>query len=444
MKKISVGLIGLGTVGSGVAKLLHEQKKLISRRIGCEIVVTRIADRGALKKKKTAIGVAKENIDTDITALIEDESIDIVAELIGGLEDARKYLLKCFELGKPVVTANKAVLAVHGEEIFEASYKADCPIGFEASVAGSVPIIRNIRESFASDDIYEIAGILNGTCNYILTEMTEKNLEFLTTLENAQKLGYAEADPSFDIDGIDAAHKIAILANIAFGSPVNVDSFAVEGIRNIHSHDVQYATELGYRIKLLAIARKTDEGLDIRVHPALLPKDNPIAQVNGVLNAVSISASHAGPQVFVGRGAGAEPTASAVVSDIIELARSKSLGINSRIPPASFMAEFRKHKNVLEKDLNSTKFYLRFSVLDSPGALSEITGLLSEQDISIETVLQKGKAVTEGYVPLVIMTHQVLEKNIAKAIEDILKLEVVHPEFSIIRVESNHSSSVES
>ena len=444
MKKISVGLIGLGTVGSGVAKLLYEQKELIQRRVGCEIIVSRIADRGALKKKKTAVGVANENIDTDIVGLIEDKNIDIVAELIGGLEDARKYLLKCFDLGKPVVTANKAVLAVHGEEIFEAAFKSNCSIGYEASVAGSVPIIRNIRESFASDKIYEITGILNGTCNYILTEMTEKNAEFLTTLENAQKLGYAEADPSFDIDGIDAAHKIAILANIAFGSPVNVDAFAVEGIRDIHSYDVQYATELGYRIKLLAIARQTGEGLDIRVHPALLPQDNPIAQVNGVLNAVSISASHAGPQVFVGRGAGAEPTASAVVSDIIELARSKVLGVKSRVPASSFLTEYRKSENVLEKDLNSTKFYLRFSVLDSPGALSEITGLLSEQDISIETVLQKGKAVTEGYVPLVIMTHQVLEKNIAKAIEDILKLEVVHPEFSIIRVESNHSSSVES
>lgn len=443
MKKISVGIIGLGTVGSGVAKLLFEQKDLIRRRIGCEIVVSRIADRGALKKKKTAAGVLNKNIGTDIVALIEDSNVDIVAELIGGLEDARKYLLKCFDLRKPVVTANKAVLAVHGEEIFNASVNADCPIGYEASVAGSVPIIRNIRESFASDNIYEIAGILNGTCNYILTEMTEKNVDFLETLECAQKLGYAEADPSFDIDGVDAAHKIAILANIAFGSPVNVESFFVEGIRSIDSLDVQYANELGYRIKLLAIAKETVEGLDIRVHPALLLKENPIAQVNGVLNAISISASHAGPQVFVGRGAGAEPTASAVVSDIIELARGKILGLRSRVPAASFLTNHRKSLKVLNRNSNSTKFYLRLSVLDSPGALSEITGLFSEQNISIETVLQKGKALTEGYVPLVVMTHEAIEKNMNKALENITKLEVVHSEFSMIRVESNHSSDHE-
>ena len=443
MKKISVGLIGLGTVGSGVAKLLYEQKELIRRRLGCEIDVSRIADRGALKKKKTAVGVPNENIDTNIISLIEDENIDIVAELIGGLEDARKYLLKCFDLGKPVVTANKAVLAVHGEEIFEAAFKSNCPIGYEASVAGSVPIIRNIRESFASDDIYEIAGILNGTCNYILTEMTEKKVEFLATLESAQKLGYAEADPSFDIDGIDAAHKIAILANIAFGSPVNVDNFFIEGIRNIHSLDVQYATELGYVIKLMAIARQEEDGLDIRVHPALLPQENSVAQVNGVLNAVSISTSHAGPQVFVGRGAGSDPTASAVVSDIIELARSNVLGVKSRVPAASFLTECRKSLNILDRDLNSTKFYLRLSVLDSPGALSEITGLFSEQNISIETVLQKGKSVSEGYVPLVIMTHEAIEKDMSKAIENIVKLEVVHSEYSMVRVESNHSSASE-
>ncbi|MED5579445.1 MAG: homoserine dehydrogenase, partial [Nitrospinota bacterium] len=367
----------------------------------------------------------------------EDPNIDIVAELIGGLEDARKYLLKCFDFRKPVVTANKAVLAVHGEEIFSASVKADCPIGFEASIAGSIPIVRNIRESFASDKIREITGILNGTSNYILTEMTENNVDFSSTLENAQKLGYAEADPSFDIDGIDSAHKIAILANIAFGSPVGIDSFTVEGIRNIDSFDIQYATELGYRIKLIAIAKETEQGLDVRVHPALLPNENPIAQVNGVLNAVSVTAAYAGRQVFIGRGAGADPTASAVVSDIIELARNKLLGTNSRVPAASFLPNYRKTLKVLDSELNSTKFYLRLSVLDSPGVLSEITGLFSEKNISIETVLQKGKALTEGYVPLIIMTHKAIEKDMSESLMNIMKLKVVNTEYSIIRVESN-------
>ena len=347
METIRVGILGLGTVGGGVVDLLHEQRGLIRRRVGAEIVVHRIADRSVHAKRKTALGVPPERLGTDAEALIADPEVDIVAELIGGLDDARRHILFAIGKRKPVVTANKAVLAVHGEEVFAAAERAGCPLCFEASVAGGIPIVRNLREGFAADRIESLAGILNGTCNYILSEMTEKGADFAETLRAAQQLGYAEADPSFDVDGVDASHKIAILANLAYGTPVDVGAFLVEGIRSVTAADIAFARELGCRIKLIAIARASAGKLDIRVHPAMLPERHPLSQVGGVYNAVAVSGAHAGPQVFIGRGAGSAATASAVVGDIIEVARWLRSGGQSRLPAAAFLPGHRKPLAIL-------------------------------------------------------------------------------------------------
>jgi len=433
MKKIRVGILGLGTVGTGVVNLLHEQSALIRRRLGVEVAVARIADRSA--QRKSAKGVPKEKMGTDPEALIADPEVDIVAELIGGTEDARRHILCALEKRKPVVTANKAVLAVHGEEIFAAAERAGCPLGFEASVAGGIPIVRNLREAFAADRIESVVGILNGTCNYILSEMTERGADFAETLRRAQELGYAEADPAFDIDGVDASHKIAILANLAYGTPVDVASFPVEGIRSVTAIDIAFARELGYRVKLIAIAREAGGKLDIRVHSAMLPERHPLSQVGGVFNAVAVSAANAGPQVFIGQGAGSSATASAVVGDIIEMARWLMSGGQARIPAAAFLPDQRSRLEILSPREVRTSYYVRFSALDRPGVLSRISGVFGANDISLMTVLQKGRASREGHVPLVLLTHEAVEENMKNALVEIAKLDVVRPEYALIRVE---------
>ncbi|MEE9256128.1 MAG: homoserine dehydrogenase [bacterium] len=435
MKKIRVGILGLGTVGTGVVDLIYEQRELIQRRLGMEVLVTRIADRSA--HRKTARGVPQEKLNSDFESLIDDPEIDIVAELIGGIEDARTHILRALGNGKPVVTANKAVLAVHGEEIFAAAEKAGCPVGFEASVAGGIPIVRNLREAFAADRIESIAGILNGTCNYILTEMTEKGAAFDDTLRAAQELGYAEADPSFDIDGVDACHKIAILANLSYGTPVDVDAIPTEGIRKIDSLDISFAKELGFRIKLIALARETGGKLDIRVHPAMLPERHPLAQVGGVFNSIAISGANAGPQAFIGQGAGSAATASAVAGDVVEIARWLQSGSESRVPVAAFLPDSRKRLNILSPKEVRTRFYIRFSALDRPGVLSRISGVFGDYDIGLETILQKGRAGRDDHVPLVFMTYEAAEESMQNALAEISGLDVVAPEYALIRVESD-------
>jgi homoserine dehydrogenase len=435
MDKIRVGILGLGTVGSGVVELLNEQSDLIRRRLGVDVVVGRIADRSA--HKKSAKGVSRENLNTDYDGLIDDPDIDIVAELIGGTDDARKHILRAFHNAKPVVTANKAVLAVHGEEIFASAEKAGCPLGFEASVAGGIPIVRNLREAFAADRIEGIAGILNGTCNYILTEMTEKGADFGETLRAAQDLGYAEADPAFDIDGVDACHKIAILANIAYGTPVDIDAIPTEGIRAIDPIDISFARELGYRVKLVAIARQAGGKLDIRVHPAMLPERHPLAQVGGVFNSIALSCANAGLQTFIGHGAGSAATASAVVGDIVDIARWLRSGSQSRLPAAAFLPDSRKRLEILSAKEVRSPFYIRFSALDNPGVLSRITGVFGNHAIGLETILQKGRAGKNDHVPLVIMTYEAAEESMQKAIKEILELDVVASRYALIRVESD-------
>lgn len=435
MDKIKIGILGLGTVGSGVVHLLDEQRDLITRRLGVEVAVTRIADRSAARK--SAKGVAPRNLNTDAEGLIDDPEVDIVAELIGGTEDARSHILRALDNGKPVVTANKAVLAVHGEEIFDHAERAGCPLGFEASVAGGIPIVRNLREAFAADRIEGIAGILNGTCNYILTAMTEQGAAFDATLRTAQELGYAEADPSFDIDGVDASHKIAILANLAYGTPVDIDAIPTEGIRKISDIDISFARELGFRVKLIAIARETGGKLDIRVHPAMLPEQHPLSQVGGVFNAIAVSAVNAGPQAFVGQGAGSAATASAVVGDIVEIARWLRSGSHSRLPAAAFLPDSRKRLSILSPKEVRTPFYIRFSALDLPGVLSRISGVFGDHDIGLETIVQKGRAGRDDHVPLVIMTYEAAEEDMQAALKKILTLDVVAPGYALVRVESD-------
>ncbi|MEE9240914.1 MAG: homoserine dehydrogenase [bacterium] len=435
MDKIHVGILGLGTVGTGVVDLLYEQRELIKRRLGVEVVVSRIADRSA--HRKSARGVSRENLSVDAEGLIDDPGIDIVAELIGGTEDSRKHILRALGNKKPVVTANKGVLAVHGEEIFAAAEQAGCPLGFEASVAGGIPIVRNLREGFAADRIEGMVGILNGTCNFILSEMTEKGAEFGDALQRAQGLGYAEADPAFDIDGVDASHKIAILANLAYGTPVDIDSIPTEGIRNITSADITFARELGFRVKLIAIAREAEGKLDIRVHPALLPEGHPLAQVGGVFNSVAVSGMNAGPQVFIGQGAGSAATASAVVGDIIEVARWIRSGGLSRLPVAAFLPNSRERMGILSPKEARASYYVRFSALDLPRVLSRISGVFGDHEISLETVLQKGRAGREDHVPLVLMTHEAIEEDMKTALAEISRLDVVQSEYSLIRVETD-------
>ncbi len=437
MEKICVGILGLGTVGSGVANLLDEQRDLIKRRLGVEVCVSRVADRSVFTKNKTARGVAPENLGTDFEAAIDAPDVHVVAELIGGTDDARRHILRAIARKKPVVTANKAVLAIHGEEIFAAAEKAGCPLGFEASVAGGIPIVRNLRESFAADRIERLAGILNGTCNYILSRMTEMGADFDDTLRRAQELGYAEADPAFDVDGVDASHKIAILANLAYGTPVDVDAYHTEGIRDVTAVDIEIARELGYRIKLIAMAQEREGKLDIRVHPTMLPENHPLSRVGGVYNAVAVSGANAGPQVFIGKGAGSEATASAVVGDIIEVARWLRNGGESRIPAAAFLPSQRARLEIVAPRDISTRFYVRFAALDKPGVLSRISGVFGENDISLETVVQKGRAGEDGYARLVLLTHHATEENMQNALGEIARLDVVGPGYALIRVDSD-------
>ncbi len=435
MDEIRIGITGLGTVGTGVVNLLATQEDLIHRRLGVRLRVHRIADRSA--HLKSAAGVPAERLGTDCDALIDDPEVDIFAELIGGIEDARTHILRAIGRGKPVVTANKAVLAVHGEEIFDAAEHKVCPVCFEASVAGGIPIVRNLREAFAADRLLGLVGILNGTCNYILTEMTEKKTGFDAVLKAAQDQGYAEANPSFDIDGMDACHKIAILANLAYGTPVDVGGIPTEGIRTVREMDITFARELGYRIKLLAIAREVNGKLDIRVHPAMLPEEHPLARVGGVFNAVNVVGEYAGPQVFIGHGAGSAATASAVVADLIEAARWLRDGKESRIPTAAFLSDGRMKKEILGRKESRICYYLRFAALDRPGILSRISGVFGEHEISIESVIQKGRAGQGDFVPLVFMTHEASEENMQNALAEIKELDIAGEEVSLIRVESD-------
>lgn len=430
---INVGLIGFGTIGCGVVKLLQENNKVISERLGSTIRLKRIVDSD-IKSKRDVIPDSSVILSTDVDDIIDDPEIDIVVELIGGYEPAKTFVLKSLEKGKKVVTANKALLAVHGEEIFKKAAEYGTDIAFEASIGGGIPVIRSIREGLAANNLLTIDAIINGTANYILTEMTNEGEDFAPVLKSAQELGYAEADPKFDIEGVDSAHKLAVLASLSFGTKVNFAHIHTEGINDISKLDIDYAKELGYKIKLLAIAKQAGDEIEARVNPSMIPEKALLSNVEGVMNAVYITGDAIGPTMYYGPGAGMMPTASAIVGDLVELARDIIKGVSSRMPPLAFQTL----KNTKVKDIGDiiSTYYLRFSILDQPGVLSNISGILGNHNISISSVIQKGRD-TKKAVPLVIVTHEAQEKNLREALNIIDELDAVMDKTRVIRIEDN-------
>ena len=433
MKPIQVGLLGLGTVGSGTIEVLRRNREEISRRAGRDIVIKAASARDLTRQRPVSL----EGIEIVPTAglIVERPDIDIVVELIGGDTVARELVMKAIAAGKHVVTANKALLAKHGTEIFAAAQKKGVMVAFEASVAGGVPIIKAIREGLSANRIEWIAGIINGTCNYILSEMRDKGLPFDMVLAEAQRLGYAEADPAFDVEGIDAAHKLTILAAIAFGIPMQYDKAYIEGISKLTAVDIKYAEGLGYRIKLLGITRRNDRGIELRVHPTLVPSRRLIANVEGVMNAVLVKGDAVGPTMYYGRGAGAEATASAVVADLVDVTRMATSDPEQRVPHLAFQPDRLSNAPILPMEAIETAYYLRLRALDRPGVLADVTRICADLDISIDAIFQKEAGEGEDQVDVVILTHVTREKNINEAIRRIEALPTIPVPVVRIRLE---------
>ena len=427
IRPLSVGLAGLGTVGGGVLKMLRDNADIVAARAGRPIAVTAVSARD--RSKDRGFPVTGLRWYQDPVALAADAGVDVVVELIGGSDGPARALAEAaIGAGKPLVTANKALLAVHGAELARAAEDRGVPLAFEAAVAGGIPVIKALREGLAGNRITAVAGILNGTCNYILTQMRERGREFADVLADAQKLGYAEADPSFDIDGVDAAHKLSILAALAFGRPVAFDQVYIEGIRRISAVDIAFATELGYRIKLLGIARQTEAGIETRVHPCMVPEGAPIATVDGVFNAVVAEGDFVGRVMLEGRGAGAGPTASAVVADLIDIARNRVTPVWGAAGSALSSAPS------VPMGSHLGAYYLRLMVVDRPGVIADVTAILRDMGVSLESMLQRGRSPGEA-VPVVLVTHETQESAMRAALDRIGALETVMEEPSIIRIE---------
>ncbi|MBT8116458.1 MAG: homoserine dehydrogenase [Gammaproteobacteria bacterium] len=433
MKPVNVGLLGLGTVGGGTFNVLNRNAEEITRRAGRGIRITHAAAREYDADNLPGIGDIA--VSDDAFSVVENPDIDIVVELIGGYEPARELVLKAIANGKHVVTANKALIALHGNEIFAAAQKQGVMVAFEAAVAGGIPIIKAIREGLAANQIRWLTGIINGTGNFILTEMRDKGRDFDDVLQEAQALGYAEADPTFDIEGIDAAHKLTILASLAFGIPLQFDKVYTEGISHITREDVGYAGELGYRIKHLGFTRRTDRGIEMRVHPTLIPERRLIANVDGVMNAVLINADAVGPTLYYGAGAGAEPTASAVVADIVDVVRVLTADPENRVPHLAFQPGSITDTPVLDMDDVETAYYLRMQVSDRPGVMADIAHILGEAGISIEAILQKEPAAGADRASVILLTHVVLERQMNRSIEQIEALDTIDGQVTRIRLE---------
>lgn len=430
---LRVALVGLGTVGSGTFNVLTMNAQEITRRVGFPIEIKAIADLNVDKARELAgPGVT---VSGDAFEVIKRDDIDVVVELIGGYTIAKKVVLAAIESGKHVVTANKALLAVHGDEIFAAAAKANVMVAFEAAVAGGIPVIKAIKEGLAANQVEYVAGIINGTCNFILSEMRDKGLPFADVLAQAQQLGYAEADPTFDIEGIDAAHKITLLSSLAFGVPVSFDKAYVEGITKLTKADIEFAEQLGYRVKLLGISKRTAKGIELRVHPTMIPNRRLIANVEGVMNAVLVKSNAVGPTLFYGPGAGSLPTASAVVADLIEIARLKDAPIESRTPVLAFQKDGIADLPRLSMDEVETAFYLRLKVDDKPGVLAELTRILAQGHISIEAMIQRQANDESNTAEIVLLTHRCIEGDVNKAIASIEALPTVHGSVARIRVE---------
>ncbi len=433
MKPINVGLLGIGTVGAGTFTVLNRNAEEIMRRAGRPIRITVVADKNLERAREITQG--KCRVTDDAFSVVSDPEVDIVVELIGGYGVAKDLVLKAIRNGKHVVTANKALLAVHGNEIFHEAQKMRVMVAFEAAVAGGIPIIKALREGLAANRIEWIAGIINGTTNFILSEMRDKGLSFDTVLKEAQRLGYAEADPTFDIEGVDAAHKITILSALAFGIPMQFDKAYVEGIAKLDAADIQYAEQLGYRIKLLGISRRTTEGVELRVHPTLIPAKRLIANVEGAMNAVVVQGDAVGSTLYYGKGAGAEPTASAVIADLVDVTRMQTADPQNRVPHLAFQPNQLVDLQVLPMDEVQTSYYLRMRVADKPGVLADITRILADEQISIDAVIQKEPAEGEDQADLIMLTHRTREKRINAAITKIEKLQVVAGKVTRLRLE---------
>jgi homoserine dehydrogenase len=432
MKKINIGLIGFGTIGTGVVKLMKRNSALIGHKTGSRLNIKKIVDLDITTDR--GVKVKDGVLTTDVNDILNDPEISIVIELIGGYKPAKDFILKAMKKGKHIVTANKALLAVHGDEIFGAARKNGVNVGFEASVCGGIPIIRTIKEGLCAEKVASIYGIFNGTCNYILTKMTEEGKAFSDVLDRAKQLGYAEADPTFDIEGIDAAHKLAILTALSFGTKVNFKDVYTEGIARIAPIDIDFASSLGYRIKLIAMAKSDGKSIQARVHPTMLKADHPLATVNDVFNAVYVNADATGPTMYYGKGAGMMPTASAVMSDVIEIARGIDKGVSGRVPLLSFKDEHVKTIPIKPIGDTVNKYYMRMTVKDRPKVLSKISGILGDNNISIESVIQKGKPASKN-MPIVLQTHHALDSSVKKALKEIDALSFVIRKTVYIRIE---------
>lgn len=431
---VRVGLLGLGTVGGGTVNVLTRNTEEITRRVGCGITVTHASAKN-LSQERICDTSAIE-LTADSFAIVNNDEIDVVVELIGGDTLAKDLVIAAINNGKHVVTANKALIALHGTEIFSLAQEKGVMVLFEAAVAGGIPIIKAIREGLSANKIEWLAGIINGTGNFILTEMRDKGRDFTDVLAEAQALGYAEADPTFDVEGIDAGHKLTILASIAFGIPLQFDRLYHEGITEISQEDVQYAEELGYRIKHLGIARKTNAGIELRVHPALIPDKRLLANVDGVLNAVVVQGDAVGPTLYYGPGAGAEPTASAVVADLIDVVRNINCEPQHLIPHLSFQSSSLSQDPILSIDSIEVPYYLRITVADSLGVLADITNILSSQGINIEALIQKEPRQEGAAVDIIIITSKALERKLNHSILEIENLDTVIGKVNRIRLET--------
>jgi homoserine dehydrogenase len=433
VEPVKVGILGLGTVGGGTVNVLARNAKEIARRAGRGIRITHAAAHQY--DPEGLMGLDQMKISNDAFDVVNDPEVQIVIELIGGYSPARELVMQAIENGKHVVTANKALIALHGNEIFAAAQKKGVTVAFEAAVAGGIPIIKAMREGLSANQIEWAAGIINGTGNFILTEMRDKGRDFDDVLAEAQALGYAEADPTFDVEGIDAAHKLTIIGSIAFGIPLQFDKTYTEGISRIEQQDVVYASELGYRIKHLGITRKTEKGVEMRVHPTLIPERRLIANVDGVMNAVLVKGDAVGPTLYYGAGAGAEPTASAVVADVVDVVRALTTDPENRVPHLAFQPDELSDLPILTMDDVQTAYYLRMQVADRPGVMAKVAGIFADHDISIEAIQQKEPEEGENQVSLILLTHVVQERMMNQAIARIQELDALSGEVVRVRME---------
>lgn len=434
MKEIKIGLLGFGTIGTGVVRLIQLNAGLIEEKIGACLVIQRIADLDTTRDR----GVILEPgmLVADAGRVLDDPGISVVIELIGGYEPARTFVLRAIENGKHVVTANKALLAVHGEEIYAAAARRGVEVLFEAAVGGGIPVLSAIRGNMAGNNFSTVLGILNGTCNYILSRMTKEGADFGSVLKAAQELGYAEADPTFDIEGIDTAHKLCLLLSLCFGTRVDFKAIYTEGISSLSALDIAFAQDFGYRIKLLAIGKRDGDMIEARVHPTMIPAEYPLADVDGAFNAIRLTGDFVGPVMFYGRGAGMDPTASAVVGDVIDVSRNILSGIGRRSAPLSYLDD--RVATLAMKPMGDivSKYFLRFNAMDRPGVLSRISGVLGDNNISIESMLQHGRNQGDR-VPIVIMTHEASEADVRKALAEIDSFDIVQEKTQLIRIEDN-------